>query len=442
MSRQGGVGGRSQRWATAVAVVSVGAALLATPALGDPASDKRRVDQQLSQAAAALEHATARAQQAGIAYNQANQLIPKAEQAVARAQGEVAAAQVQAATAAKLAARAKAALAISEAQLAASERQVEAARDHLSSFVRASYQGAPYVTASAMLGARTPDQLIAGMGYLNNLAGGERRAVTQVTKDRLVASQRRATVAEYKRIADSLEGQAQAALGVAHGQEAVAAAAQQRVVELVTQRKQSMKVAEEEKAANKKQYAEVQAESRRIAAALREAARQARAEAARKAREAGRKPTGGKKPPATRPGTSQPGRPSAAGLSKPVNGYKSSDFGMRYDPYYNVWQLHAGTDFAAPGGAPIWAADDGVVVRAGWNGGYGNYTCIYHGDLKNGRGLSTCYAHQSRILVSRGQHVSRGQTIGRVGTTGASTGNHLHFEVRIDGEPVNPLRWL
>ncbi len=430
----------------AVAVVAVGGVLLATPALGDPAGDKARVDQQLGQAQAALEHATTRAQQAAASYNQANKLLPRAQQAVARARGEVAAAQVQAATAAKLAARAKAALAGSEAKLAESEKQVEDARDHLSAFVRASYQGAPYVTASALLGARTPDQLMAGMGYLNNLAGGERRAITQVTKDRLVASQRRATVAEYKRIADSLEAQAQGALGVAKGQQAVAAAAQERVVQLVDQRKQSMKVAEEEKAANAKQYQEVQAESRRIAAALREAARQARAEAARKAREAEaarkKKPSGGSKPPPSRPGTSKPNKPSSSGLSKPVNGWKSSDFGRRYDPYYNVWQLHAGTDFAAPGGAPIWAADDGTVIRAGWNGGYGNYTCIYHGDLKNGRGLSTCYAHQSRISVSRGQHVSRGQTIGRVGTTGASTGNHLHFEVRIDGEPVNPMGWL
>jgi len=429
---------------TAVAVMAVGAVLLAAPALGDPASDKRRADQELVQAGAALENATARARQAGVAYSQANQLLPRAHQAVAQARGQVAAAQVRAATAARLSARAKAALAGAEAKLAESEKRVEDARDHLGAFVRASYQGAPYVAASAMLGARSPDQIMAGMGYLNNLAGGERRAITEVTKERLVASQRRATVAEYKRMADSLEAQAQGALGVARGQEAVAAAAQQRVVQLVDQRQQSMKVAEEEKSANARQYAEAQAESRRIAAALREAARKARAEAARKAREAARqKPTGGKKkPPASRPGTSQPNKPGAGGLSRPVSGWKSSDFGRRYDPYYNVWQLHAGTDFAAPGGAPIWAADDGVVVRAGWNGGYGNYTCIYHGDLKNGRGLSTCYAHQSRMSVSRGQHVSRGQTIGRAGTTGASTGNHLHFEVRIDGEPVNPMRWL
>ena len=81
------------------------------------------------------------------------------------------------------------------------------------------------------------------------------------------------------------------------------------------------------------------------------------------------------------------------------------------------------------------------MFRAGWNGGYGNYTCIYHGTYQ-GKGFATCYAHQSAILVRAGQQVRQGQVIGRVGTTGASTGNHLHFEVRLDGDPVDPLPWL
>jgi murein DD-endopeptidase MepM/ murein hydrolase activator NlpD len=114
---------------------------------------------------------------------------------------------------------------------------------------------------------------------------------------------------------------------------------------------------------------------------------------------------------------------------------------MRYDPYFHLWQLHAGVDIAAAGGQPIYAAADGEVVHAGRSGGYGNYSCISHGTYQ-GRDLSTCYGHQSRILVSVGQTVHRGDLIGRVGSTGASTGYHLHFEVRLNGEPVNPLGWL
>ena len=125
----------------------------------------------------------------------------------------------------------------------------------------------------------------------------------------------------------------------------------------------------------------------------------------------------------------------------PVRGWKSSDFGWRFDPFFHVWQLHAGVDLAASGGQPIFAGADGRVIRAGWNGGYGNLTCISHGRSQGGW-LTTCYAHQSTISVNAGQFVRRGQVIGRVGTTGASTGNHLHFEVRLNGDPVQPLDWL
>jgi murein DD-endopeptidase MepM/ murein hydrolase activator NlpD len=125
----------------------------------------------------------------------------------------------------------------------------------------------------------------------------------------------------------------------------------------------------------------------------------------------------------------------------PVHGWKSSNFGMRFDPVYKVYQLHAGVDLAAGGGQPIVAAADGVVVRAGWGGGNGNYTCISHG-IYQGKGLATCYGHQSQILVKAGQRVHRGELLGRVGTTGASTGYHLHFEVRLNGAPIQPLNWL
>ncbi|MDQ7910991.1 peptidoglycan DD-metalloendopeptidase family protein [Phytohabitans sp. ZYX-F-186] len=128
-------------------------------------------------------------------------------------------------------------------------------------------------------------------------------------------------------------------------------------------------------------------------------------------------------------------------LGMPVEGRRTSPFGNRFDPFYHRWQLHAGVDIAAPMGKPIRAAADGVVTQSGWNGGYGNYTCINHGQY-DGKRLSTCYAHQSKILVSTGQKVKAGQVIGLIGSTGASTGPHLHFEVRIGGRPVDPTPWL
>ena len=123
--------------------------------------------------------------------------------------------------------------------------------------------------------------------------------------------------------------------------------------------------------------------------------------------------------------------PSAAGLIWPVNGPVTSPFGYRWG------RLHSGIDIGVPEGTPIHAAAAGTVVLAAWTGGYGNYTCIDHGG-----GLATCYAHQSAYAVSTGAHVSQGQVIGYVGNTGHSFGPHLHFEVRINGVPVDPLGYL
>jgi murein DD-endopeptidase MepM/ murein hydrolase activator NlpD len=118
-------------------------------------------------------------------------------------------------------------------------------------------------------------------------------------------------------------------------------------------------------------------------------------------------------------------------LSWPVNGPVVSPFGMRWG------RLHAGIDIAVPSGTPIHAADGGRVVLMGWVGGYGNYTCIQHT-----ASLSSCYAHQSSFATSNGASVSRGQVIGYIGCTGHCFGDHLHFETRVNGSPVDPMGYL
>ncbi len=126
--------------------------------------------------------------------------------------------------------------------------------------------------------------------------------------------------------------------------------------------------------------------------------------------------------------------PAGAGMfSWPVTGTITSPFGWRSNPFGGGPEFHQGLDIAAPMGTTVTAAAAGTVIMAQWYGGYGNYILIDHGG-----GYSTGYGHLSAIYVSDGQSVARGQAIGAVGSTGQSTGPHLHFEIRIAGKPVDP----
>lgn len=121
----------------------------------------------------------------------------------------------------------------------------------------------------------------------------------------------------------------------------------------------------------------------------------------------------------------------------PVRGPITSPYGMRINPVTHRYSGHTGIDIGVAYGTSIAAADGGTVIFAGWNDAYGNMTVLDHGG-----GISSMYAHQSKQLVSVGDHVTQGQIIGKVGSTGWSTGPHLHFEVRVNGTPVSPLSYL
>ncbi len=126
-------------------------------------------------------------------------------------------------------------------------------------------------------------------------------------------------------------------------------------------------------------------------------------------------------------------------MTWPAPGYYriTSPFGNRIHPIFKVKKLHTGIDIGAPYGAKIVAANSGVVQYSGWLGGYGKVVIIDHGG-----GITTLYAHNSRLLVSAGQKVSKGQAVSKAGSTGYSTGAHLHFEVRKNGVYTNPVPWV
>ncbi|OLB80021.1 MAG: hypothetical protein AUI14_08420 [Actinobacteria bacterium 13_2_20CM_2_71_6] len=384
------------------------------PAVADPQGDKARVDRQLAQVRSMYEAASAQAQAALQAYNAATAQLPAAQERLAVARGVVAARQAESRQAEREAAAARAALADAHQRYAAAAGQVDDARTEVSDFVSAAYKGSGLLTVDSLLESRSPNDLVDRLNYLEKSAQHQQRALDGFLSARLAAkdADNQAKVAQQR--ADSAARRAHDALGSALAARAAAEQDQANLTALVTQQQQAMATANAQREATLAQYAALKQESDRIAAQL-------RAQAAR---------SGG-----------APARMHDGHFLTPVHGWKSSDFGMRYDPYYHVWQLHAGVDLAAPGGTPIYAAADGQVVQAGWSGGYGNYTCLYHG-MYQGKGLSTCYGHQSVLLVHMGQQVHQGDIIGRVGTTGASTGDHLHFEVRVNGAPVQPLDWM
>ncbi len=128
---------------------------------------------------------------------------------------------------------------------------------------------------------------------------------------------------------------------------------------------------------------------------------------------------------------------STGKMSWPARGRIVSGFGYRRHPLWGGTHFHTGVDIAAPYGAPVRAADSGEVIFAGWWDGFGKSVVINHG-----KGITTVYGHMSRLYVRSGQVIGKGQVVGLIGSTGYSTGPHLHFEVRVKGKPVNPMPWL
>ena len=132
---------------------------------------------------------------------------------------------------------------------------------------------------------------------------------------------------------------------------------------------------------------------------------------------------------------------TSAGFLKPISGRITSPFGWRTHPIFNSRTFHSGVDIAGPNRGSIKASNSGKVIYSGWYGGYGKVVILDHG-IVNGKPTSTLYAHMSSIKVGQGQFVNKGEVVGYEGTTGYSTGPHVHFEVRINGKPNNPLNYI
>ena len=261
--------------------------------------------------------------------------------------------------------------------------------------LRAAYKYRSISYLSLLTNARSINELNSRSFILRQIVKTDRALLEQVRADQLA-------VAEAKAKMDAL---------VRHitGLEADLRAQQQELTDAQAEKQELLKAISRERALYERQLAELEAESQAIARRLRALME-------------------------TPKGRARADQPWSGRFIRPVDGKLTSGFGMRLHPIFKVRKMHTGIDISAPAGTPIRAADSGVVVEAGYLRGYG-YTVI----IDHGGGVATLYAHCSAILVVVGQEVQRGQTIARVGSTGYSTGPHLHFEVRVNGEPVDPV---
>ncbi len=406
------------RAARAVTVLAVAAALLPAAVGGaagqeDELSDVRR---QLDDARRGLEDIEGR-QALGLAD------LERSEIRTAELTGQLVALEAELATAEEALRVAEAELAATTAELVVTQDRLGAARVELSELragfrarARATYiyGGGAADTPGRILEARDVAELQRAMTYVQEVLDEDRLDVENAdVLERQIAVDADAL--------GTLQDQ-QTALRVA------AEAERDRVGGLVEQQRDLTAQAEAEVERHRLILAQLEsdeASARQLIDNLQAESGRLEDELAARAR-AARSSGGGGAPPA-----------SSGQLQRPVDARAGSPFGYRVHPISGVRKLHAGIDFGAPTGTPIYAADDGRVLSAGVRGGYGNATVIEHGG-----GLATLYAHQSRFAVRAGQTVSRGEVIGYVGSTGYSTGPHLHFETRVNGTPVDPAGYL
>lgn len=271
--------------------------------------------------------------------------------------------------------------------------------------VAATYKYGPISYADALLGVEDFGDFVTTMYYVRSVLETERGIITEIQDLSETIRTRRAEVDALRdQLAAEQEQAGRARTQVREATEQHRAVTL-RVAEQKDRREQVLAELEGTKAHYEQLVAQLEQESQRLAEELRSSRWRA-------------------------------GAPGVGELVWPTDGVKTGDYGWRTHPIFGTRRFHAGIDISGEIGQPIVAAAEGLVVHAGWRGGYGLAVVIDHGG-----GLATLYAHQSWMAVSEGQVVEQGQKIGEVGSTGWSTGPHLHFEVRVNGEPKDPMQW-
>ncbi len=421
----------------AVAMASTSAE--AVPTGSDPGKDKRKVDAQVDQLKAQLQETSADLSAAYTALRSTQDKLPAARTVLEKAQNAAATADRANAVAAQELEAARASEKKAEDKLASTTKKVKSSRTRVAQFAAQIYQEQGFGQLDMALSSSDPQQFADRIALVDTVMD-----VQSETMDRLATERASLTALEDHLSAlraDSAQKkkQAQAAFERAKSARDAAASAKRDLDALAAQQASQASSVAGKLATEKQRLASMEAEQARLHKILvqRAAEQRRRAEAARRAAAKKHKKSGGSSKGGGGGGVVTR---SNGFLSFPVNAPTTSEFGMRFHPIYHRWKLHSGRDFGAPCGTPVHAAAAGDIISAGWGGGYGNRIVIDHG-LVRGVGLATTYNHLTSISRGGG-HVSRGQLIGYSGTTGTSTGCHLHFEVLENGNFVNPRKWM
>lgn len=415
------------------------ASLLApASATDDPKDKKKQVDAAVSDLKVAVGDSDEQVSVASRLLDDADARLPGARAALIEARGALSGAQereteVEARLAETLARADGAALEFDRVK-----GELQGHRDAVGALARQAYVGGDLARLSLAMNAQSPDDFTSALAYLRAVNRSERVTLGRLGKeeDDLATLQagleaiRQQVVAEQAEAAAAVEGTRDAAAG------AESAAAE--VETLVAQRTKALAQAEDERDVVTARYEEMKAESDRLAKIIAERAAAARRAAAAAEEAARRKAArlGGKVGKIGKRSLDTGGL-----LLRPVIGPITSGFGMRYHPILRYNKLHTGTDFGVPSGTKVHAARAGTVLQSYYNTAYGNRVTVDHG-LVNGVYLVTTYNHLSRSTVHAGDHLKAGEILGYSGSTGWSTGPHLHFETLEDGHFVNPMKWL
>jgi murein DD-endopeptidase MepM/ murein hydrolase activator NlpD len=346
------------------------------------------------------------------AYTRAQELeaaARKARTTAARAEKRVSAAQAVEDQARSEAARAKVAAEIAAERVAAAEESLDAARGDLGAVARNLYIQGPTSTATVLLNAEDLTSMSRELEMTQWAGKWQERRIAQFDRARAQQAEATRSLTEKLTVAQESAARATATANEARRAGLTAQRASRDASRLSRQAAVVLRTAQAEAKRDESRYRTFQAETRRLQQAL-------------------------KSP------KSQPTGPASNGLILPVNGPVTSPYGMRQHPITGEYKLHTGVDLGAPCGTPVKAAANGRVLSAGFDRAYGYRIVIRHGRI-NGKDVTTTYNHQNRLGVSAGANVQQGQVIGSVGSTGYSTGCHMHFEVLVNGSFVNPMSW-